>query len=386
MYPGYAKDSPLRAFTKLLGDTSVQRVIKSTQLGNALNRAIGHQDRLYLAMRRFAPNGGRFFRHGWGDIARAEAFRAEALECVSTQQFSYDELVQPEITHIATRKDYKIISYRAESPWAKWLPQESHPLFVQVVTPLRSPRALAFHFPCTGDEGFEYRRDQVALNLLDRGIASVLPMIPYYGYRRPKDQDRWYVNSVADFLLQLTVGFMESLSLHRWLRQKFPNLPLAFTGFSLGGAMAASAACALSEGPRVALAPCLSSLTAEAMCDGAISLNMDWQALGGGKSGSPEVREKLYRLADRFGVLEVMKTNPHNRIGSLHQLIAPEDVIVAPRFGQALFNTLQSRIQADNPNAYCELETILGGHGTAMIAAGYSFEPAIIRSLENLNP
>ena len=24
-------------------------------------------------------------------------------------------------------------------------------------------------------------------------------MIPYYGYRRPKDQDRWYVNSVADF-------------------------------------------------------------------------------------------------------------------------------------------------------------------------------------------
>ena len=93
--------------------------------------------------------------------------------------------------------------------------------------------------------------------------------------------------------------------------------------------MAASAACALSEGPRVALAPCLSNLTAEAMCDGAISLNMDWQALGGGKSGSPEVREKLYRLADRFGVLEVMKTNPHNRIGSLHQLIAPEDVIVA---------------------------------------------------------
>ena len=85
--------------------------------------------------------------------------------------------------------------------------------------PLRSPRALTFHFPCTGDEGFEYRRDQVAINLLDRGIASVLPMIPYYGYRRPKDQDRWYVNSVADFLLQLTVGFMESLSLHRWLRQ-----------------------------------------------------------------------------------------------------------------------------------------------------------------------
>ena len=120
-----------------------------------------------------------------------------------------------------------------------------------------------------GMRGFEYRRDQVALNLLDRGIASVLPMIPYYGYRRPRDQDRWYVNSVADFLLQLTVGFMESLSLHRWLREKFPNLPLAFTGFSLGGAMAASAACALSEGPRVALAPCLSSLTAEAMCDGA---------------------------------------------------------------------------------------------------------------------
>ena len=61
MYPGYAKDSPLRALMKLLGDTAVQRVVKSTPLGNALNRAIGHQDRLYLSMRRFAPNGGRFF-------------------------------------------------------------------------------------------------------------------------------------------------------------------------------------------------------------------------------------------------------------------------------------------------------------------------------------
>ena len=91
---------------------------------------------------------------------------------------------------------------------------------------------------------------RVALNLLDRGIASVLPMIPYYGYRRPKDQDRWYVNSVADFLLQLTVGFMESLSLHRWLRQKFPNLPLAFTDLVSVVLWQASAACALSEGPR----------------------------------------------------------------------------------------------------------------------------------------
>jgi len=386
MYPGYAKESPLRTLTKILGDASVRDILQQTQLGQVLNRAIGQQDRFYLGIRRLIPQGGKFFSQGWGDVGRIEAFRQEALECVATQQFARDELIIPTKTHVSQTPDYSVTTYRADSPWAHWLPPESKSLFLQIIAPHRTPQAVAFHFPCTGDEGFEYRRDQVAKNLLSRGVASVLPMIPYYGFRRPKGQDRWYVNSVGDFLTQLTVGFMESLSLYRWLRQTFNHLPFVFTGFSLGGAMAASSACALSEGPRVALAPCLSSLTAEAMCDGAISLNIDWQALGGGRSGTPEIRQKLYRLADRFGVQEVMKTNPVNRIGSLHQLIAPEDVIVAPRFGEALFARLEDRIHSQNPHSYAKLEAIAGGHGTALIAAGYSFEPAILRALENLAP
>lgn len=384
MYPGYAKESKLRALTKLLGNSPVKEILQETQLGQVLNRAIGHQDKFYLTVRRYAPAGGKFFSQGWGDIDRVEAFRQEALECVATQQFSQDELIIPIKTHISRTPDYTITTYRADSPWAHWLPPESKSLFLQIVAPIRAPRAVAFHFPCTGDEGFEYRREQVAKDLLSRGIASVLPMIPYYGYRRPKVQDRWYVSSVSDFLTQLTVGFMESLSLYRWLRQSFGHLPFVFTGFSLGGAMAASAACALGDGPPVALAPCLSSLTAEAMCDGAISLNIDWEALGASEHGDSATRQRLYRLADKFGVQEVMKTNPRNRIGSLHQLIAPEDVIVAPKFGEALFAKLQNRIHSQDPHNYCKLESIPGGHGTALIAAGYSFRPAIIQALENL--
>lgn len=385
MYPGYAKDSALRTFARLLGDSAVKSLLRGTAVGQVLNRAIGHQDRFYLAVRRLDPGGGKFFSRGWGDVNQVETFRQEALECVATQQFARNELIQPIKTHVSRTLDYTVTTYRADSPWAHWLPPESQSLFLQVVAPLREPRAIAFHFPCTGDEGFEYRREQVAKDLLKRGITSVLPMIPYYGFRRPHDQDRWYVSTVSDFLTQLTVGFMESLSLYRWLRQEFAHLPLVFTGFSLGGAMAASAACAISEGPHIALAPCLSSLTAEAMCDGAISLNIDWKALGSNERGMPATREKLYKLADKFGVQEVMKTNPRNRIGSLHQLIAPEDVIVAPRFGEALYSALANRIQTQTPNAYTQLEPILGGHGTALIAAGYSFEPAIIRALENLS-
>ena len=133
------------------------------------------------------------------------------------------------------------------------------------------------------------------------------------------------------------------------------------------------------RGPRVALAPCLSSLTAEAMCDGAISLNMDWQALG---SGTEAGVKKSSELADRFGVL-----GNENQSSQRHRLASPTYRARrrhhAFRFGQALFNTLQSRGQ-QTIQSYCELETVLGGHGTAMIAAGYSFEPAIIRSLEKI--
>jgi len=386
MYPGYAKESPIRAFTRLLGDDSVRRLLHETQIGSVFNRAIGHQDRFYLALRRLIPNGGRFFSQGWGDLARAEEVRAEILECVSTRQFHLREIINPVKTHETLRRDCRIMTYQVTSPWAHWLPQESETLYFQIVEPIESPQAFAFHLPCTGDEGFEYRREQVAKGLLHRRIASIIPMIPYYGHRRPVGQDRWYVRTVADFLIQLSVGFIESLALHNWFREFYPHSPLVFTGFSLGGAMAASAACALNEGPYVALAPCLSSLTAEAMCDGAISLNISWSSLGGSRGGDQETREQLYQLADRFGVQAVIDSNPVNRVGSLHQLVASEDVIVDERFGEALYQALAKRISTSLPNSYACLETIPGGHGTAMIAAGQSFGPAIIRALEHLSP
>ena len=217
MYPGYAKDSPLRAFTKLLGDTSVQRVIKSTQLGNALNRR-ELQDRLYLAMRRFAPNGGRFFRHGWGDIARAGRFERKRSNV--SQLGNFLTIIGQPVMH--DTQGYKIIGYRAESPWVKWLPQESHPL-CQVVTPLRAPRALAFHFPCTGDEDLNIA-GSVALNLLDRGIASVLPMITITATVDPRP--RPVVREFRDRFSPSAHRWLHgSLSLHRWLRQKFQISP-----------------------------------------------------------------------------------------------------------------------------------------------------------------
>ena len=40
-----------------------------------------------LAMRRFAPNGGRFFIYGWGDIARAGRFGGSARMCLNSAIF-----------------------------------------------------------------------------------------------------------------------------------------------------------------------------------------------------------------------------------------------------------------------------------------------------------
>ena len=103
----------------------------------------------------------------------------------------------------------------------KWLPLSLTHSFYKC-NPTRLPRALPSIFLVPEIEGFEYRATGLH-NLLNRGIASVLPMIPYYRIPQTQDQDRWCVNSVADFLLQLTVGFMESLSLHRgYVRHRSP--------------------------------------------------------------------------------------------------------------------------------------------------------------------
>ena len=102
MYPGYAKDSPAR-FHEALRDISVQRVTRVRALGNALNRAIGHQDRLYLAMRRFAPNGGHFPTWLGRHRASGGVSSGSARMCLNSIFLTMNW--SSEITHIATRKD-----------------------------------------------------------------------------------------------------------------------------------------------------------------------------------------------------------------------------------------------------------------------------------------
>ena len=53
----------------------------------------------------------------------------------------------------------------------------------------RAPTKIAVHLPTTGDQ-FYYFRKQIALDLLKHDIASVIPMLPYYGPRKPPSSTR----------------------------------------------------------------------------------------------------------------------------------------------------------------------------------------------------
>ena len=54
------------------------------------------------------------------------------------------------------------------------------------------------HLAATGDEGFSLRREYIAKPLLEKGIASVVLQVPFYGKRRYEYVYK-YMQEYSDF-------------------------------------------------------------------------------------------------------------------------------------------------------------------------------------------
>lgn len=272
-----------------------------------------------------------------------------------------------------------------DSPLAKYLPegaiQQMRFLFVRRAPSSRRyppTRCIMLHMAAIADEDYESRLSGVALPLLEHGIASAILMPPFYGLRRAKSQTRYFVNTVAEYLLQNFATASEGAFLLRWLSDGFRisdtqevyHIPVGVCGFSWGAAMAGIAA-VISRRP-VACIPYIGSETSSILSSGLLQWQVDWEALG-------HDQERLQHSLRDLDVASIasLAPKPKATMGALAQVLASHDEYTSAEEGLGLYTTLSSCVM---PGGLCELEWVSGGHVTAYLQKTANCLPVLLRA------
>lgn len=158
------------------------------------------------------------------------------------------------------------------------MPPESRTAHVLWIAPHNpapgSPTVV--HLAATGDHGFT-RREHLAIPLVARGVGSMALESPFYGIRKPAEQQGAKLRRVSDLLLLGKATIEESLFLLNWLSQR-GHSRLGISGLSMGGVHASMVA-GLYPDP-IALAPLLApSSAARSYCKGALFHATAWDRL-----------------------------------------------------------------------------------------------------------
>jgi hypothetical protein len=158
------------------------------------------------------------------------------------------------------------------------MPTESrtaHALWIAPHNPAPgSPTAV--HLAATGDHGFS-RREHLAIPLISKGVGSIALESPFYGVRKPAEQQGAKLRRVSDLILLGKATIEESLFLLRWLSLR-GHTRLGVSGLSMGGVHASMVAALYPE--PLALAPLLSPKSAaQSYCQGALFHATAWERL-----------------------------------------------------------------------------------------------------------
>lgn len=209
----------------------------------------------------------KFFNQGWGDIATYRKLASlQKIVCDKEQLNDVHNFLKT--VDIKLSKGKKLNScmtvYRGEfkSPLAslapRMLPIESETAHFQLVLPNNwtTQKPVCIHLAGTGDHFFWRRRHFMAQPLAKEcNIASIILENPFYGYRKPKNQQRSTVNYVSDIFVMGAALMVECVALLLWC-ERHGYGPLGITGVSMGGHMATIAASGYSK--PLAIVPCLS--------------------------------------------------------------------------------------------------------------------------------
>jgi dienelactone hydrolase len=292
---------------------------------------------------------GRFFRSGWGDQDLLGSLAEDDLASVP---------VDTEVMWRPPRRfgDLVVQDGAFESP------EQRLPRAVRLARVRRlgaagvEPRAAVVLLAASGDQGYRARTALVR-PLLARGLAVLLLENPYYGARRPADQDGVALPTVSDFALMAVAVVKEAKALLAVARRDVPRTCVA--GYSMGGNLAAVVAATVPFAVgAVPLAP--SASPAPVFTDGVLRVYPALGALAGHDEGPEEARTRLRTFLARFDVTRLSRPRaPHAAI----VVGTKDDGFVPP-----------SEMRRLAAHWSCELRWLQAGH-----ASGYLFHRAAMR-------
>ncbi|PAV72777.1 hypothetical protein WR25_15284 [Diploscapter pachys] len=180
---------------------------------------------------------------------------------LTTSQINLEN-VPMKILEDKREKNVRIVTGKFKSPYATVCP--NHLIGPNEIVPFKAflpseQKGLCVLLPATGDQTILLREKQIARPLLQHGIATILPEIPFYGNRKPPTQTLSRLKNVSDLFVMGAAIIFEVNYLLQWA-YKEGFWPLGISGTSLGGFMTSLAASNICH-PVIAL-PSLSWTTA----------------------------------------------------------------------------------------------------------------------------
>lgn len=308
----------------------------------------------------------RFFEDGWGSQALLERLSR------GPQGFALPELHEMALSPPRREGGVWVQEGRFPSPAAVGpLPAASAEARFQLLLPAKAgplPPVCLF-LASSGDHGFGMRRF-LAQPLLAAGVGAVLLENPYYGSRRPPGQKGEALRTVADLLLMGRATAVEAVALLGWLLARgHPKVGLS--GYSMGGSMAAYAACFFPL-PLAVVPVAVAHSAAPVFTQGVLSALPDWEALGRTCGGPEAARQRLAELLEGLSVTGLPPlSNPRRAI----LLGARKDGFVP---SSSTLRLLQHWRGA-------ELRYLRGGHVTGLVAGRSVIARAILDAFSRVD-
>lgn len=243
-------------------------------------------DRLAAVMVRRGPRRLRVFPGGWGD--EDAVARLDDITPLQTDPPAISIEWEPTIRlGDRTTRDGHFDALTD-------VPGAASKASVRLIEPLSGSDRLCLLMAAWNDHGYNTRQ-QLANELIARGISSLILEIPYYGARRTVGDDEQPIQTVADFALMGLGAVTEGRALLAHFRDHYQ---MGVSGYSMGGNLGALVGA--SAGFPVAMAPLAASHSpGPVFLDGVISNGIQWAALGGGSSGG--------RLRETLGAASVLR-------------------------------------------------------------------------------
>jgi dienelactone hydrolase len=322
---------------------------------------------LDAAAARMVRRGPRFFSDGWGPMGIIDKLMR------GPHGFAFPELKEVALRPARQERGVLVQEGRFPTPAAVGpLPVSSHEAHFQLVLPREAgPRPpVCVLLSASGDQGFGLRRF-LAASLLARGVGVLLLENPYYGRRRPPQQQGAAVRTVADLLLMFRATAVEASALLGWLLAR-GHPKVGVSGYSMGGSMAAYTA-AIFPLPVATVPLAAADSAAPVFTEGVLSALPDWEALGRTTGGVEGARR---RLAEVLGAASATVLPPLQQPRRAILMAARADGFVP---ASSTLRLLQHWRGA-------ELRYLRGGHVSAFVTGRPAITRAILDAFARVEP